>query len=160
MGVGGGIPLIYAHTISQNPYLTYIDYITSLDDFEEHEESRLNFDRFDEFYEYGIVDDSPQGFFQYTAMITNINQFLLFWHALYIDEHTESFSNEMIEQFFDLDLNPVVYMTEKDVTIRYITFTKFYGVVENYLVLDQNTPSIRIDLWHELLIQYHIGYAF
>ena len=82
----------------------------------------------------------------------------------YVDAEMNGFDIEFPQDVKDridkIDFSPVVIVGESDVTVRFVTFTKWGGFFENVYVMDKEDPMQLLDVKFNPLIEYDCGINF
>jgi predicted small lipoprotein YifL len=184
----GGKPLIYARKFDSKPFENYKAFVRSYGEPPIDEYSFLPLKYASAYVEKIQPDQSPESYFQFLALALLGDQFYLSWHALYndqkilcdasdletIDQDLKMFMprsseediseiglpQEVIDQVAKINLQPLVLVNEKTVTIRFVSFTKWGGFIENIFVMDKKNLKNPIDTQSNVLIEYDCGVMF
>jgi hypothetical protein len=70
------------------------------------------------------------------------------------------FPQDVLERIDKIDFSPVVIVGESDVTVRFVTFTKWGGFFEGVYVMERADPMRLLDARFNLLIEYDCGISF
>lgn len=127
--------------------------------------------------DYVVVEDSAAGYLDFAVLSLLRGQFYLGWHANYFDTTvvatSEQLENllastgfgmeipkEVAEAARKLDLNPLVTMTDKEVTVSLVIFTKWGGFYRQTFKFNRANPHTVIDSQQEMLVEYDCGIMF
>ena len=127
--------------------------------------------------DYVEIEDTPQGYLDFTIFNLLSGQFYLGWHANYFDTTivatpeqledllaSQGFGMEIPKDIAEaarkLDLNPSVTMGEKDVTVSLVLFTKWGGFYRYTVKYDRASPHKLLDSNSETLVEYDCGIMF
>lgn len=174
----GGLPLVYARKSSSAPIQSYSELLKSfgeeIADERSYGELRHRYD----YMEKIQIDKTPESYFEFVTIAFLGDQFYLSWHGKYNDEKILCDSSD--QQYFDtelggikiefpqdvkdriekIDFSPVVIVGENDVTVRFVTFTKWGGFFENVYVMDKDDPMQLINVQFNPIIEYDCGINF
>lgn len=163
----GGYPLLYVHPVDQAPY-------ASSADIPDHTELL-------DFHEYVEIDDTEQGYFEYTVLDIMADQFYLYWHANYNDyeivcnrEQVNDIVARVSSGDFGIEMTPVQQaragaLRNIEPTVRFngdtaivqlITFTKWGGFYRETYTISREFPHRIIDSEQDNLVPYDCGVAF
>jgi hypothetical protein len=174
----GGKPLVYARQTDQTSYETYAEFLEAIGASYSGERSYGYLGHAHDFMEKIETDDTAEGYLQLITLATLVDQFYLYWHALYHDEiflcdrsdldkvvaEIESFDIEVPEELMaeaqSLSFTPTVLLEEDTATIRYIFFTKWGGFIESWYTVTRKYPHQVIDGGGDQLIEYDCGINF
>jgi len=174
----GGKPLVYARPTDQKPYETYSEFIEAAGQPSYGERSYDYLEHTHDFLDYVRTDDTEEGYLQFLMLANLVDQFYLFWHALYNDAifmcgeadmarvfaEVKNFNielpEEVIEAAGNLNFEPTVLLEEETATVRYIYFTKWGGFIEMWYTLTREYPHQYVDSDGQLLIEYDCGILF
>ena len=164
----GGYPLLYARPGSQPPYATESEYVAAASDQPDY-------------LSFVLLQESPEGYFEYAAFAMLANQFYLDWHANYNDwrvmcgkdnvekiiqsfEVKDSFGIQMTaaqkRQARAIDNpQPSVELSAETATVRMLVFTKWGGFYRRTLTIRRSDHSIVAEQ-DEPLVEYDCGIMF
>lgn len=128
----GGSPILYAREAAATPYKNYSEYLAA-------EEAAEPAEREDYYLRHIETDGSPEGFFQLALLLIQGEQFYQFWHANYNDDRIVSSLDELtgwvgenesaveglLAQLAEVDLAPVISMSEDQVKVEVVVFTEW-----------------------------------
>lgn len=178
--LAGGEPVLYAVPVGSDPiysYKAYKEYITNGTTLEETISLR---NISDDYLNHIVVEDTPEGFFQYAVLYELGDQFQLRWHANYDDDIILCDSNDLelvrtaLENFrvastradiqifraYLLNLSPYVVMGRDTVSVSLITFTKWGGFEEKNYTFARSFPHEIIDISTKTLLAYNCHILF
>jgi hypothetical protein len=164
----GAKPVVYAHPVDEEPLSGYRDYLSWKNI--KHPGSFAMIEGSDDYLEHVIIEDTPEGYFQFVALSIVEDQFCLYWHALYNDTRiitstsraqsafnryvrdTEGITNRWYlrnvknvkEGIPGLDYTPTVEMRANRAIVRMIVFSEWGGFSELRVVISREFP-------HEIL---------
>jgi hypothetical protein len=174
----GGLPLVYARKSNASPFKSYGELLNSFGEEVEGERSYMQLRHKYDFLEQIQIDETPESYFEFVTLAFLGDQFYLFWHGLYndsiilcdagdmqfVDAEMQGFEIEFPQDVKDridkIDYSPAVVVEGNEVTVRFVTFTKWGGFFENVYVMDKNDPLHLIDVIFNLLIEYDCGIFF
>lgn len=174
----GGLPLVYARKSSSAPFQSYADLLMSFGEEFEGERSYGQLRHKYDYLEQIHIDETPESYFEFVTLAFLGDQFYLWWHGLYndsmvlcdpsdmqyVDAEMKGFDIEFPQDVKDriekIDFSPVVIVGESDVTVRFVTFTKWGGFFENVYVMDKENPMQLLDVQFNPLIEYDCGISF
>ena len=175
----GGYPLIYARKEDEKAYLSYEEYLSHFNEADKTEPAERSFSNNADYLKVVRIDNSPESYFEYVALATIGNQFNLFWHAGYNDTQIICFSEDiaavqndlkntfqiefpedLLQKAQKIDFTPTVEIENEQVTLRYVSFTKWGGFFENTYTLEKNNPDKIIESQSIPLLEYNCGIAF
>jgi hypothetical protein len=163
---GNGLPILYAHSVSQEP-LTRYEQLP--EDYQGNEYlSHLN------------VKDQIDGYLQYALLSALGNQFYLYGHGNY--QHYEvicdskkleeivvkiSTNDRMLLLSLDnqvkargIDPTPVVIISEDKVEVKLLLFSMWKGFIRQTFVIDRKSPNRLLDFEEEIVVPYNCGVFF
>ena len=174
----GGLPLVYARKSSSAPFQSYDELLKSFGEEFEGERSYGQLRHKYDYLEKIQIDKTPESYFEFVTLAFLGDQFYLWWHGLYNDaiilcdpsdtQYVDAemkgfdieFSQDVKDRIEKIDFNPVVIGGENDVTVRFVTFTKWGGFFENVYVMDKENPMQLLDVKFNPLIEYDCGISF
>ncbi len=174
----GGMPLVYARETDSAPFQSYADYLRSFGEEPSDETSFKKLGHNSDYLGQVQADQTPESYFEFVSLAFLGDQFYLWWHSNYNDEKIMCDSSDVqyIEadlQGFQLklprevrngikkiDFTPTVKVDQTEVTVRFVTFTKWGGFYENIYVLDKDDPAKVHSQKAKPLIEYNCGIAF
>ncbi|NTV36562.1 MAG: hypothetical protein HGA53_06370 [Anaerolineaceae bacterium] len=174
----GGLPLVYARKSSSAPVQSYAELLKSFGEDITDERSYGELKHRYDYLEKIQIDKTPESYFEFVTIAFLGDQFYLLWHGLYNDEKilcdssdqkyfdTElggmkiEFPQDVKDRIEKIDFSPVVIVGEKDVTVRFVTFTKWGGFFENVYVMDKDDPMKLLDMKFNPIIKYDCGINF
>jgi len=125
------------------------------------------------------IDNTNEGYFEYTVLQILGNQFYQFWHANYNDTRIVCVKSEVEDIIADidasglqpidkafkdkalkLDLQPTLEFTDDLVTVKVVTFSKWGGFTRVGFTMYRNSPHSIIGYESEELLNYESGLAF
>ena len=186
----GGLPVLYARPENRVPLHSYDQLVQDIatGDVSLHSEyGGMNLPRADEFRRPGHVwqrwlsfvrtDGTADGFFELAVLRTLGTQFCLAWHANYDDhrpvcDHT-GLDALLNEAHFDhrlprqvrraarqLDVEPVVLLSEDTAAVSLIVFTKWGGFLRRTTTFSRDYPHRIINEVEETLVEYECNVRF
>lgn len=174
----GGLPLVYARKSNDAPFQSYAELLKSFGEEIEGERSYGQLRHKYDYLERIQIDKTPESYFEFTALAFQGDQFYLWWHGLYNDlkilcdssdlQHVNNdmqgfdieFPQDVKDRIEKIDFSPVVIVSESDITVRMITFTKWGGFYENVYVMDKENPMQLLDVQFNPIIEYDCGINF
>ena len=175
----GGNPVLYARPENQEPYEDLGEFLDAMD--AEYQPTYVAQDGAFEYLNHVVVDDTPESYLEYTALVYMGDQFYLDWHANYNDEiviatqegmeaaldeagrafgHDDADVDDVREAARDLDFTPTVDIGETQVDVHFITFTKWGGFISYTLSIQREFPHEMLEWDYETLIEYDCGVMF
>jgi hypothetical protein len=121
------------------------------------------------------VDDTAEGFFQFTVLRVMGNQFYLYGHSEEFDdtvicnqtgleavltmpdEFDQTPPQSVREEAEKLDLEPVIEMGEETVTVQLVVFTKWGGFEQHRYEINRSFPHRIISETVKTLVPYECG---
>ncbi len=174
----GGLPLIYARKASSAPFQSYAELLKSFGEEVAGERSYGPLQHEYDYLERIELNETPESYFEFSALVLQANQFYLWWHGLYNDArifcdssdiqyvttdlqsfHVE-FPQDVKSRIEKIDFSPVVIIGDDEITVRMIVFTKWGGFYEYVYVLDKNNPTQLLDARFNPVIEYDCGISF
>ncbi len=174
----GGLPLVYARESSSAPFQSYDELLKSFGEEFEGERSYGQLRHKYDYLEKVLIDKTPESYFEFVTLAFLGDQFYLWWHGLYndsiilcdpsdmqyVDAEMNGFDIEFPQDIKDrideIDFSPVAVVGESDITVRFVTFTKWGGFFENVYVMDKEDPMQLLDVKFNPLIEYDCGINF
>jgi len=174
----GGKPLLYSRKANAMPYKNYEEFLESYGEETSGERSYSSLGHAYDYLEQVQIDKTPESYFQYVILALLGDQFYLYWHGLYNDlkvicdesdfkaVRTEielfdlEFPTEIETKMKEIDYSPGILIDEGIVTVRFVTFTKWGGVLESVFKMDSRNPFQVIDVQYNPLIEYDCGISF
>ncbi|MBN2388811.1 MAG: hypothetical protein JXB85_17480 [Anaerolineales bacterium] len=174
----GGRPMLYARPVTQAAYETYDDFLGGIGASYSGERSYDILPYAFYYLDYIRVDDTPESFFEFLSLALLGDQYYLFWHGLYHDEillcddsdlaYVDAamgafdliFPAEVAGQVPNLDLAPAVIVSDFEVLVRIVWFTKWGGFLEAVYIMDRQNPALLLDVQVTPLIEYNCGIYF
>ncbi len=159
----GGYPTLYARPLDQAPYQTV---------------SGGSDDLPSDFYLNHVqADGTPESYFELAVLDIMGQQFYLHWHANYNDTQIIADSDglarlldgeflgsalpaDVRSQARQLDVQPVIEIGEKTVTVSFITFTNWGGFYRATYTMQRDFPHTILDVEWEELVPYDCGIMF
>ena len=163
----GAYPVLAARPVEQTAY-------TSSGDLPEDSELF-------KYWNYMDVNDTEQGYFEYTAFLATADQFYLVWHANYNDEEivcdradvddivTErntgnfgfEFDKDQMTQIRAMNnIEPLIKLTDTTAVVEIVTFSKWGGFFRVTYTIDRAFPHSIIDVQEENIVPYDCGIMF
>jgi hypothetical protein len=171
----GGRPLIYIRKTDQEPFLNFTEYNIKIKDLEAYLSLVMSGEN-SAFSNYIHVDDTKEGFFEYTVLQIMGGQFYLFWHALYddtkiicditgLDAVSKDFelSRAQPPDYADyekarkLDFQPVIEFKDNIVIVTVMVFTKWGGFIKETFYIRRYYPHTIISKQEEVILEYNCG---
>lgn len=174
----GGLPLVYAKKSGNSAFKSYAELLNSFGEEFEGERSYGQLRHKYDYLEQIQIDKTPESYFEFVTLAFLGDQFYLWWHGLYndsiilcdpsdmqyVDAEMKGFDIEFPQNVTDrieeIDFSPVVIVGDSDVTVRFVTFTKWGGFFENVYVMDKENPMQLLDVKFNPLIEYDCGISF
>lgn len=174
----GGLPLVYAKKSGNSAFQSYAELLNSFGEEFEGERSYGQLRHKYDYLEQTQIDKTPESYFEFVTLAFLGDQFYLWWHGLYndsiilcdpsdmqyVDAEMKGFDIEfpqnVIDRIEEIDFSPVVIIGDSDVTVRFVTFTKWGGFFENVYVMDKENPMQLLDVKFNPLIEYDCGISF
>lgn len=163
----GGMPLLYARPASQPPYPTSADY------YRADPPSYLS---------SVIVEDTPEGYFQYATLVMLAGEFYLYWHANYGSREIVCGSADLDriitahqgESTFGVPMTavqaararaiaepgPVITMSASQVQVRLVVFSDWGGFYRRTYTISRSFPHEILDVRDDNLVEYDCGIVF
>jgi hypothetical protein len=161
---GGAKPVVYAHSIEEEPLNGYRDYLETRNI--KHPGSFAAIKGSDDYLRHVQIEDTPEGYIQFAALSIIDDQFCLYWHALYNDtriitsaeqagnvfkrfaKNTEGITHKwylrnlerVVEGIPELDYTPTVEMRAKKAIVHMIVFSEWGGFSELRFVINREFP--------------------
>lgn len=169
------MPFVYVREEGQDSFSSYEDFLVEHDLFVSSSFMWQNVLENENYLDYLILDGSAEGYVDFLVLDMMVNKFGLEGYALENDaiflcdatdvERIEAdFENNEVEFEDDLrtlilsqDLTPVVEMNEGVVKVRYVTFSKYAGLVEVYYVIDGINPLSIVDGGEQVLVEFDLS---
>lgn len=158
--IGGG-PLIYTRKESE-PSLSANEY-----------QRKFKRTQNEPFLKDLLIDNDPESFFQVTVLYRVIDQFYLFWHALYND-HRFVFSKDSAERILEglremdkgetkkrlnhISFAPLVKKNGGRAEVRCVMFSNWTGFYQSHS--DISWPNLSMATRTEVIIPYNRGICF
>lgn len=174
----GGRPVIYARPADRPAFASYEEYATALESTEAGSQS---VDHSNDYLLHVRVDDTAEGYFELAMLRIMGDQFYLMWHAGYNDT-TIVCDKESLEKAFSavgasftgvtvpgnvrkqaakVDLRPTARLLDDGTaTVRFITFSKWAGLVEIRYMVSRDFPHAEIAWDSRTLVEYDCGVMF
>ena len=166
----GGEPDLYARRDDQRSYKNYGEFSDAGNGVNRSE-------REDYYLSHIVADGSPESFFQFALLLIQGEQFYLFWHALYNDarivcdledarailedlDYEQSAIGEVLAEFGEIDLAPIVSMNEDRVQVDVVIFTEWGGFIRESVTMKREFPHEILDEEAEVLVPYNCGIIF
>ena len=158
----GGEPDLYARRDDQRSYKNYGEFSDAGNGVNRSE-------REDYYLSHIVADGSPESFFQFALLLIQGEQFYLFWHALYNDarivcdledarailedlDYEQSAIGEVLAEFGEIDLAPIVSMNEDRVQVDVVIFTEWGGFIRESVTMKREFPHEILDEEAEVLV--------
>jgi hypothetical protein len=135
------------------------------------------------------IDGTPEGYFEYVLLQLMGGQFYLSWHANYDDitiildknkaeniltQAISVFSSDSINttssdgnSYFGImakvkfiDFQPMITINNDTVTVKFITFTKWGGFIQNTFTINKVYPHTITEVSQTVLVEYQCGVMF
>jgi hypothetical protein len=181
----GGRPIIYVRKVAVAPFKTYSEFETATAGLKPIDNTfdfvSLFMDGNGAYFDNKIlIDNTPEGFFEYVILNMLGGQFYLFQHANYNDNAIFC-SNAAIEQMLkrgqpfrsdrpypdDLLLKsrclkpaPIVLFNDNTVSVRVTYFTNWGGFIRTSTVISRGRPYSCVKIYTHVLIHYQCGVTF
>lgn len=172
----GGFPVLHARKAGEGPYLSRDAFALAYPECV-REGSKGNDCPF---IDYVLTDGSPISYLQLILLYMSGNQFYLDWHACYndprpvatteavtrlIDSLEESglwlpLTNKQAKSARAIDPLPVVELSEDQVLLRVVWFTRWGGFYESLFRLNSSPPYNIVEEKQNLLLEYDCGVRF
>lgn len=165
----GSEPLLYARPKNKEPYRSYSEYK------QEHGEL---WESSHKYLDHIVIDDTPEGFFQFIALRVMGGQFYLFWHARY-DDYRIICGSEVLEKILTtpdefnkiipvdiqqearkLKVEPVVELTYDKARVEIVVFSKWKGFLRRKYTISRYFPHTILEEKSETLVPYNCGILF
>jgi predicted small lipoprotein YifL len=172
----GGFPVLYTRKTEEEPYLNGDAFALA------HPECIKPGSNHNEcsFIDYVLTDGSSLGYLQLLLLAMSGNQFYLDWHACYNDKRpvaTKEAINLLVDSLEDsglwlpmtgkqakaaraIDPLPVVELSEDQVLLRVVWFTRWGGFYESLFRLNSSPPYNIMEEKQNLLLEYDCGVRF
>lgn len=133
------------------------------------------------YWKYIEIQDTEQGYFEYTSFLIMADQFYLVWHANYDDTEIVcnregidaivtaindgdfgiEFNNEQMKRIRSMNnIEPLVKLTGTTAIVEIITFSKWGGFYRMTYTLDRAFPHNIMDVQEENIVPYDCGIMF
>ena len=165
----GGLPILYGRSTGTAPYQTYNDYARA----EPGQEITSYLEKI-------RTDGTPEGYYQLAVLAQLGSQFYLYWHAANNDTQIVADRATLEKLINDLkapksgypltadqaakartiDPQPQIEFGSENVTVRYVTFTKWGGFRRSSFVFHKEFPHRIVDRKTETLVEYQCGIVF
>jgi hypothetical protein len=175
----GGRPFVYARPSERPPYASFDEYVAATPGEPQNASGERRFAR--EYLGHIQIDDSPEGYFQFVALLITANQFYLFGHAGYNDAtivYDKAFLEEVIstagssfggaglpaevrEKAAQIDPTPTVDLSdESTAVVRLVTFSQWGGFTETKYTISRRFPHTFVAEETRTLVEYDCGVQF
>jgi hypothetical protein len=180
----GAKPVVYAYPIEEGPLRNYEEYLSWKQI--QHPGSFAVIEGSNDYLEHVVIEDTPEGYFQYVALAIMEDQFCLYWHALYNDTRiitsaeragsafnrfardTEGITSKLYlrsvrrvsEGIGDLDYTPTVEMKEKTAIVRMIVFSEWGGFSELRVEVSRAFPHEILNWKEKTRLYFNSGVMF
>ena len=188
-GNRAGFPILYTRKFKDRPYLN----------LEEYNQARGRITR-DEYWArifgtsdpktneglYGylnrvMIDNTPEGYFQFVVLRLMGSQFNLFWHAEYNDKtivcsyealealvakYTQpgpasiDIPDSLLEKASHLDLEPSIVFGQQSVTVKVALFTKWGGLIRQTFEINRRPPHRIVKESETVLLDYDAEFSY
>lgn len=184
-----GEPVLYARKMTEKRYETFHEYelargkfIGSREAYRAFEslhidETELDFVKeftaySNTFLEKVHIDETEQGYFEFVVLKLLGSQFYLWWHANYYDDViicTKSALNQVFAKNFpenvkkaarEIDVRPRIHMTQREVTVEVVVFTKWGGFYRESFLITREFPHQIHMREPENLVSFWSGVVF
>ena len=182
----GGLPILFTRAKEQVPFSIFDEYAAASTNVTRPESDKSLIWLVEEgqsgVFAFGNkinVQDSNEGYFEYTVLQIIGSQFYLFWHANYNDARIVCVPEELENVLKDidssgyatidgtfkasaraLDLQPVVEVTGDTVTVKMVVFSKWGGFSRYVFTIDRAAPHSVTGFNKEPLLEYQSGLMF
>lgn len=180
-----GSPELYARPEEAVPFKTFDEYGKALNTYTrpENDISTVWFVMGEETGLFGNkikIDDTKEGYYEYTVLQLLGEQFYLFWHSNYNDTRIicdagelegllesigdsgfgEPVDEDFKEQARKIDLQPTVDIGTDTVTVSLVVFSKWGGFTRLSYFMDRNYPRMVTGIESKNLLEYQCGVVF
>jgi len=183
----GGLPILFTRAKEQAPFSIFDEYAAASTNVTRPENDMsliwLVAEKQDGVFGFGNkikVQDSNEGYFEYTALQIIGSQFYLFWHAEYNDARIVCVAEELEDVLSDiendtklaaidgnfkagaraLDLQPVIEVSGDTVTVKVVVFSKWGGFSRYTFNIGRSSPHSVTGYNKDILLEYQCGVVF
>ena len=174
----GGKPLLYARKSEDKPFTNDDEFLKSINDQSTDQRTLGPLKHSQDYLQKIILDGTPESYYQFEILSFLGDQFYLSWHANYKDDKLICDGNDLqviepdlkdfnlelpqnvVEAAQKMDPQSAIIISEKTVTIRFITFSKWGGFSENLMVLNKQAPYETIKTTKNSIVYYQCGIMF
>jgi hypothetical protein len=182
----GGLPVLFTRAKEQVPFSIFDEYAAASQNVTRPENDLsliwLVEEKQNGVFNYGNkikVQDSNEGYFEYTILQIIGSQFYLYWHANYNDARIVCVPDELEIVFKDidnpkyaavdgnfkasaraLDLQPVIEVNGNSVVVKVVVFSKWGGFSRYIFTIDRAAPHSVTGYNKETLLEYQCGLVF
>jgi hypothetical protein len=182
----GGLPVLFTRAKEQVPFSIFEEYAAAASSVTRPTDDLslvwMVQEKQDGVFSFGnklTIQDSNEGYFEYTVLQIIGSQFYLFWHADYNDarivcvpEELENVFKEIDDSKYapvdgnfitsaqSLDLRPVVEVTGDIVTVKVVVFSKWGGFSQYIFNINRAAPHSVTGYKKEPLLEYQCGLVF
>jgi hypothetical protein len=174
----GGYPFVYARPADSAPYASYDEYVAAATAEGQDPEDTSNGD---DYLDHIQVEDTREGYWEFTLLRVMGNQFYQFWHAGYNDDTIvcdaetlerilsaadSAFEGNMVPASLwrkarKLDLTPTVrFPDDSTAVVRFVSFSMWGGFTELRYTFSREFPHRLLDTQAVTLIEYDCGVQF
>ena len=165
----GSEPLLYARPKDRKPYQSYSEY---------KQEQGAIWESSDKYLDHIVIDDTPEGYFQFIALRVMGGQFYLSWHARY-DDYTIVCGSEVLEKILTtpdefgktipvdiqrkarkLKVEPIVELAYDKARVEIVVFSKWKGFLRRKYTVSRYFPHTILEEKTETLVPYDCGILF
>lgn len=156
----GGMPVLYAYPDGKAPLRSYDEFIAAHGS--SYQGSFEKIEHSDDYLAHVMIDDTPEGYFQFVALKIMDDLFYLNWHAYYNDTTIITSADEARKAYSEaegggdrsdlragtrlqskingLDYTPTVVMDDDHAIVRLITFSDRGGFRELTVTIQRTFP--------------------
>jgi hypothetical protein len=182
----GGLPILFTRAKEQIPFSIFDEYVEATANVTRPENDMsliwLVEEKQDGVFGFGNkikIQDSNEGYFEYTVLQIIGSQFYLFWHANLNDARIVCVADEMEDVLSDidssglaaiggnfkasaraLDLQPVVEVSGDTVTVKAVVFSKWGGFSRYTFNISRTSPHSVMGYNKDVLLEYQCGLEF
>lgn len=187
-----GFPILYSQNTDEPPFMDYEEFKNARGEMfwneywarvtgesgTEHNESLYGY------MDHILIDDTPEGYFQFILLRLMGSQFYLFGHAKYNDQRIVCKFRQLRPSMFkqwpalyqahvildpwiivsnkaaELSFEPAIKFEEETVKIRVIVFSEWAGYIQKFFLVSRNFPHKVLMDEKRTLIPYHCGLKY
>lgn len=179
--LAGARPVVYARKINEEPFESYEGFVMANQSTTQGSYERIRHS--DDYLKHVRIDDTPEGYFQFVALLIMEDQFYLWWHANYNDTRIVTSEVKAFAAFADrisnryrrsnepttpkdqavkekiprLDYTPTVILKDQSAIVRYVVFSEWGGFSEVRVTVKRGFPHSILHSWSKTRIRYWSG---